>query len=48
MKYIFIILLFLLDIYANDLKFETSSYLLRDSNNPIKWCAYNNKFLEFL
>jgi len=45
MKFIFIILLFILKMSANDLKYETSPYLKQHSTNPINWYAYNDKTL---
>lgn len=45
MKYIFIILLFTLNFYANSLKYETSPYLQQHSDNPVNWFAWNEKTL---
>jgi uncharacterized protein YyaL (SSP411 family) len=33
-------------MYANELKYEQSPYLLQHKNNPVNWLAWNNDTLN--
>ena len=46
MKLIYIVLLFLLSIYANELKYETSPYLKQHASNPLNWYAWGDKAFD--